>query len=363
MTAFRIDIPQTVLDDLEDRLARTRWPDSVAEDDWSWGTDPATLRTLVDRWTNGYDWRATEARLNELEHVRIGSPAVHAVRAGTQGTTPLLLVHGWPDSFLRFEKALPLLADRFDIVVPSIPGFGFSERPTEPGSGAARVADLLAATMSELGFERFVVHGGDVGSTIAETIAHRHADRVIGVHLGDVPFWHRYTLDPASLDDDETAWAASMTEWSQTEGAYALLQRTKPQTIAYALTDSPIGLAAWYLEKFRAWSDNGGDVFRVFTPDELLDDITLYWVTSTAGSAARYYRDSALYPPGTTGSAPVPAGFAIFPRDIHPAPRVYAERYFDVRRWTQMPRGGHFGPWEQPELFARELRGFVDDLS
>ena len=362
MPPFRIDIPQPVLDDLADRLARTRWPDAVVQDDWSWGTDATVLRTLVDRWTNGYDWRATEARLNALDHVLVGAPAVHAIRAGTPGKTPLLLVHGWPDSFLRFEKALPLLVDRFDIVVPSIPGFGFSDRPDEPGAGPAYVADLLAATMSELGFDRYVVHGGDVGSTISETIAHRHADHVIGLHLGDVPFWHRYTLDPESLDEEERSWADRMTEWSQTEGAYALLQRTKPQTLAYALTDSPIALAAWFLEKFRAWSDNGGDVFSVFTPDELLDDITLYWVTSTAASAARYYRDSALHTPGTSGVAPVPSGFALFPKDIQPAPRAYAERFFDVRRWTRMPRGGHFGPWEQPELFARELRAFVDEL-
>ena len=362
MSAFRIDVPQAVLDDLADRLARTRWPDAVAEDDWSWGTDPVALRTLLDRWMQGYDWRATEDRLNAFEHARLGSPAVHLLRAGTPGATPLLLVHGWPDSFLRFEKAIPLLADRFDIVVPSIPGFGFSDSPVGPGSGPARVADQLAETMSLLGLERFVVHGGDVGSTIAETLAHRHAHRVIGVHLGDVPFWHRYGIDPETLDADEGAWAQSMAEWSQTEGAYALLQRTKPQTLAFALNDSPVALAAWFLEKFRAWSDNGGDVFSVFTPDEILDDLTVYWVTQTAGSAARYYRDSALNPPGTTGRAPVPAGFAIFPKDIHPAPRSYAERFFDVRRWTPMPRGGHFGPWEQPALFAAELRAFVDEI-
>ncbi|MGC5222188.1 epoxide hydrolase family protein [Micromonospora sp. DT81.3] len=366
MTAFRIDVPQAVLDDLAERLARTRWPDSITggEDDWSWGTPLAALRSLVDRWADGYDWRRTEARLNALRHElhEIDGVGIHLVRAGTPGATPLLLLHGWPDSFLRFEKAIPLLSERFDLVVPSIPGYGFSERPASPGFGPDRVADLLAATMSKLGFGSFGVHGGDIGSTIAEAVALRHPDRVIGLHLGDVPFWHRYTVDAATLDADENAFVQRMAEWFQTEGAYALLQRTKPQTLAYGLTDSPVALAAWFLEKFRAWSDCDGDVYSRFSRDELLDDLMVYWVTGTAASAARYYRDASLRQIDPASRVSAPTGFAIFPRDINPAPRQFAERFFDVRRWTRMPRGGHFGPWEEPALFAGEVTAFFDEL-
>jgi microsomal epoxide hydrolase len=366
MSAFRIDVPQAVLDDLSDRLARTRWPDTITgeDDDWAWGTPAPALRRLMDRWRDGYDWRATEARLNALRHelLEVDGVGIHVVRAGTPGATPLLLLHGWPDSFLRFEKTIPLLAGRFDIVIPSIPGYGFSHRPSAPGSGPDRVADLLAGAMAQLGFDSFCVHGADIGSTIAEAVALRHPARVLGLHLGDVPFWHRYTVDPATLDADENAFAQAMAEWFQSEGAYALLQRTKPQTLAYALTDSPVALAAWFLEKFRAWSDNGGDVYSVFSPDELIDDLMIYWVTGTAGSSARYYRDASLRRPDLDARVLAPTGFAIFPRDIHPAPRQFAERFFDVRRWTRMPRGGHFGPWEQPALFAAELTAFFDEV-
>jgi pimeloyl-ACP methyl ester carboxylesterase len=216
--------------------------------------------------------------------------------------------------------------------------------------------------MSQLGLQSFGVHGGDIGSTIAEAFALRHPDRVIGLHLGDVPFWHRYTVDASTLDDEETAWAERMAEWFQTEGAYAQLQRTKPQTLGYALTDSPVALAAWFLEKFRAWSDGDGDVYSRFPVDELIDDLMIYWVTGTAASSARYYRDASLRQIDPASRVSVPTGFAIFPRDINPAPRRFAERFFDVRRWTRMPRGGHFGPWEEPALFAAEVTAFFDEL-
>ncbi len=366
VSAFRIETPQEVLDDLRERLARIRWPDAVTGDaeDWSWGTPPPALRALVDRWRGGYDWRATQARLNTLDQrlVRVGDRRIHVVRAGTPGATPLMLMHGWPDGFLRFEKALPLLADRFDIVVPTIPGFGFSDRPTAPGTGPNVVADLFAEVMTTLGFARFGVHGADLGSTVAETLALRHPDRVVGVHLGDVPAWRRYTVDPAALDADGRAHADRMAAWLQAEGGYAILQRTKPQTLAYALADSPVGLAAWFLEKFRAWSDTDGTVWDRFAVDEVLDDIMLYWVTGTAGSAARYYRESALADPEPSGRVAVPAGFTVFPRDIAPPPRSYAELFYDVRRFTTAPRGGHFGPWEEPGLFADDLRAFFDGL-
>lgn len=363
VTDFRIEIPASALDDLRARLDRTRWADDVTGDDvdWSWGTPPAVLRDLVAHWRDGYDWRATEERWNALrqELVSVDGSVVHVVRAGTPGATPLLLVHGWPDGFLRFEKALPLLADRFDIVIPSVPGYGFSAAPTQPGTGPARVADLFAEIMTGYGFDRFGVHGADIGSTIAEVVAQRHPERVVGLHLGDVPVWHRYAIDPSAADDVVRGYLDGMNAWFLNEGAYAALQRTKPQTLGYALVDSPVGQLAWITEKLQAWTDGGVAAYR---PDEILDDVSLYWFTGTAASAARYYRESALLPPDPTVRATAPVGFTIFPRDISPAPREYAELFFDVRRFTVADRGGHFGPWEQPQVWADDIRAFFDDL-
>ena len=367
---FRIEVARPVLDDLHGRLARTRLPDAVA-DDWERGTAPGALRALLDAWRDRYDWRAAEARLNALEHERteVDGTWLHHVRAGTRGAMPLLLLHGWPDSFLRFERVLPLLAGDFDLVVPSLPGFGFSDRPAAPGAGPERIADLLAGLMSELGAERFGVHGGDVGGGIGEQLAVRHRERVIGLHLTDVPLWRAAAAaaDPSQLSQAEQDYLARLAAWSQAEGAYAQLQRTKPQTLAYALNDTPAGLAAWFLEKFRAWSDCGDDVIGCFGEDTLLTNLTLYWVTETAGSAARYYYDTfgairARPPEAARTPVEVPTGVASFPKEPVPVPRELAQRWFDVRRWSEMPRGGHFAAWEEPELLAGEVRAFFAAL-
>ena len=368
VTPFTIDVPQHELDELRRRLAATRWPPPMTEpmaDDWSLGTPPGALRRLVEHWGGAFDWRAAEARLNAIEQVMVpvangAGTRVHALRAGTPGATPLLLIHGWPDSFLRFEKALPLLASRFDIVLPSIPGYGFSDIPAGD-FGPTAVADCLAALMRELGLERFVVHGADIGSSIGQQLALRHPERVSALHLGDVPLRMMRLMDSADLDDAERALTEKLQAWDAAEGAYSHLQRTKPQTLAASLNDSPAGLASWVLEKFRAWSDCGGDVFSRFTPDELATNLTIYWVTATAGSAARYYHSTTV---DTLDNSmlTVPTGAALFPRDILVVPRKTAERWFNVRRWTEMPAGGHFGPWEEPEAWSAELIAFADQL-
>lgn len=357
MSAFTIEVPQSELDDLRRRLLATRWPDSVA-DDWSRGTPPDVLRRVIDHWAGAFDWRAVESRLNAFEHVKIDG--VHALLAGTRGATPLLLVHGWPDSFLRFEKAIPLLADRFELVIPSVPGYGFSDRPTD-SFGPDAVADAFAKLMSSLGHERFGVHGADIGSTIAEQVAMAHPDRVIGLHLGDVPLRRLRTLDPADLTVAEAATVAKLKAWDTAEGGYSHLHRTKPQTLAASLSDSPAGLAAWIVEKFRAWSDCDGDVFSRFTLDELAANLTIYWVTNTGGSSARYYYDVRIAKLDE-GRVEVPTGVAAFPKDIVIAPRESAERWYRIERWTEMPRGGHFGPWEEPEAWAAEITAFFDQV-
>ena len=349
---FTIDVTEAELDDLRARLRATRWPDATTED-WSQGIPPAALRRVVEYWAEQFDWRAVERRLNELDHVLVDG--IHAVRAGTAGATPLLLVHGWPDSFVRFLAALPLIADRFEIVIPSIPGYGFSEHPVEP-LGPVGVADRFAALMTELGHERFAVHGGDIGTQIADQLGLRHPERITALHLGDVPLRRMRGIPPAEQTDAEREWQANGAAWELAEGGYSHLQRTKPQTLAAALNDSPAGLAAWILEKFEAWSGRGLDAFSL---ESLATNLTIYWVTQSAGSAARYYYDNTVLP---TGVHTVPTGFALFPADICPAPEASARRWFPVERWTEMPRGGHFGPWEEPELWSKDLRAYFDAL-
>jgi microsomal epoxide hydrolase len=360
--AYHIDVPDEILDDLRGRLSRTRWPVAVQDAGWDRGTDIDYLRALVERWQHDYDWRRHEAELNELDHVRVevdgvGLHAVHQ-RSADPDALPLLLLHGWPDSFLRYRKVLPLLTD-FHVVVPSLPGYGFSDRPTRPGMSAARMGQLMTGLMTELGYDRFAVSGGDVGSGVAEVLATEHPDRLVGLHLTDVPYWHLFTVDRSRLSEPEQAYLAAGLEWQRREGAYALLQSTKPMTAAYGLTDSPAGLAGWIVEKLRAWSDCDGDLDRRFTADEVLTHVTLYWVTGTISSSFGPYYEHDDDQSRGSARVEVPTGVAIFPKDLVPAPRVFAERFFDLRRWTEMPRGGHFGAWEEPELFADDLRAFL----
>jgi microsomal epoxide hydrolase len=352
VTPFTIEVPDAELADLRSRLRSTRSPDAVVSD-WSQGIPPEALRRVLDYWSGDFDWRGVERRLNELEHVMVDG--IHAVRAGTPGATPMLLIHGWPDGFIRFLPALELIADRFEIVVPSIPGYGFSEHPSEP-LGPTGVADRFAAMMSALGHERFAVHGGDIGTQIADQLGLRHPERITALHLGDVPLRRMRGIPPTERTPAEQAWNIDGAAWELAEGAYSHLQRTKPQTLAVALNDSPAGLAAWILEKFEAWSDRGLDAFSL---ESLATNLTIYWVTQSAGSAARYYYDNTVTP---TGVHTTPTGFALFPADICPAPRESASRWFPVERWTELPRGGHFGPWEEPELWAAELRAFADQV-
>jgi pimeloyl-ACP methyl ester carboxylesterase len=355
MTPFTIAVPDQVLDDLRDRLLRTRWPAEVEGVGWDRGTDPAYLRELVAYWADGFDWRAQEAELNKLPHFKTdGLHFVHQPGAD-DGALPVLLLHGWPDSFLRYVKVLPLLTD-FPVVVPSLPGYGFSDPPTAPGRvSRTAMAERMAGLMASLGYDRYAVSGGDIGGGTAEALAGAHPDRVAGLHLTDLALWHLAGIDPAEVSAAERDHLAAAAEWQRTDGAYLQLQATRPMTAAYGLTDSPAGLAGWIVEKLRAWSDG-----FPFSRDEVLTHVTLYWVTNTIGSSFGPYAERETTPP--YDRVTVPAAVSHFPADTLRPPREYAERFLDLRQWRQHDRGGHFAAMEVPDLFAEDLRTFLATL-
>lgn len=362
------------LDDLRARLRATRWPDAPQEAGWSLGTDLEYLRELVDYWAHEFDWRAQEEALYRLPRFRIpvgglGIHFVHARAVAPSGPVlPLVLGHGWPDSFWRYSKVVPLLtdpgahggdpADAFDVVVPDMPGFGYSDRPAGAPLDAIAVADLWAELMTALGYSRFGAAGGDLGSHVSRYLGLNHADRVVAVHRTDAGL-PVFTGDRTDLTPEERAWLDDAVTWSAAEGAYAAMHRSKPQTAAFGLTDSPVGLAAWIVEKMRAWSDCGGDLERSFTKDEILTNVTIYWLTETIGSSMRMYRANAAIPPAQHARrVEVPSGFALFPGDIMLPPRTWLGRMANTVRVTEPARGGHFAPFEEPELYAEELRAF-----
>ena len=383
---FKITFDQATLDDLQTRLARTRWPDEIDNADWKMGTSEAYLQELCSYWQHEFDWKKQEAYLNSFPQfkTKIDGHGIHFIHQKGEGPRPipLLLTHGWPDSFVRFLKLIPLLtkADEngvsFDVVVPSIPGHGFSDISTKIGMNAKRIANLFADLMTEeLGYEKFVAHGGDVGSEVTEQLALYHADALLGIHLTDIPYHHIITADDDKLTKAEKDYKQEITQWQQTQGAYNAVQSTKPQTLAYSLNDSPVGLAAWQLEKFYSWSDCNGDLESCFTKDELLTNITVYWVTQTANSSARRYNEAMkdmmqemfnplvkFNPFDKTGTkADVPTGIAQFQTDLLP-PKAFAEKFFDIRQWNKLPKGGHFAAMEQPDLLAGDIRAFVRKL-
>ncbi|MFE3686792.1 epoxide hydrolase family protein [Streptomyces sp. NPDC059095] len=370
-------IPHTApaaLDDLRTRLRATRWPDAPEDAGWALGTDLTYLRELVAYWADEFDWSQQEAALGRLPHFRVplGGLGIHFVHARAVAPTgpvlPLVLSHGWPDSFWRYSKVIPLLtdpgahggdpADAFDVVVPDMPGYGYSDRPTGAPLDSIAVAGLWAELMGALGYERFGASGGDVGSHVSRYLALDHPERVVAVHRTDagVPV---FLGDRADLAPEERAYLDSVAAWGASEGAYAAMHRTKPQTAAFALTDSPAGLAAWIVEKLRAWSGCEGDIEQSFTKDEILTNITLYWLTETIGSSMRMYSANAAIPPTQlTRRVEVPSGFSIFQGDVVRPPRAWLERTANVTYATEPERGGHFAPFEEPELYAEELRAF-----
>ncbi|MEN3540061.1 epoxide hydrolase family protein [Microbispora sp. ZYX-F-249] len=350
---FRIDIPQADLDDLRDRLSRTRWPNEVADAGWDYGFPLARLRELAEHWRTGYDWREHEARLNELPHfiTEIDGQSIHFVhvRSPKPDALALILTHGWPGSFLEFLDVVEPLSRDFHLVIPSIPGYGFSGPTHERGWDIVRVARAWAELMRRLGYERYGAQGGDFGAGISLALGAVAPGQVTGVHVNYLPT----RPDPdagVELSETEEARLDKVRKLMAHRPPYQALQATTPQTIGYALTDSPVGQLAWIAERFAQWTDPRSPV----SDERVLTDVSLYWLTATAASSARLHREA----PRRTEPCPVPVGVAVFAHDITQSVRPLAERLYDIRHWSEFERGGHFAAMEVPDLFAEDVRDF-----
>lgn len=374
---FKIRVDDAVLADLKQRLGRTRFPGEIAKSDWDYGTNLAYLKELVTYWRERYDWRAAEKRLNQFDQftTNIDGLDIHFIhqRSKSPNAMPVAITHGWPGSIVEFTKVIgPLTdpaahggnaSDSFHVVAISLPGFGFSGKPTERGYGPERIAGIVAKLMARLGYTRYGLQGGDWGSSISRFVAINDASHVAGLHLN-------FCLagpPPGAKDPNEGVTPAELERsrarqaFFDNERGYFLEQSTKPQTIGYSLDDSPAGLAAWIVEKFRSWSDVDGVVEKKFTKDELLTNIMVYWVTQSGASSARIYYENQRAKPAQK-RVEVPTACAVFPKEISIAPRRWVEAQYNVTRWTEMPRGGHFAAMEEPDLLVNDMREFFRTL-
>jgi microsomal epoxide hydrolase len=374
---FAIDVGEDVLADLRQRLQRVRWPDEVPDSPWRYGTSLAYMQELVAYWRDRYDWRAQEARLNERRQftVAVGGIDLHFIHEPGVGPNPmpLLLAHGWPGSIVEFHEIIPRLTDparfggdardAFTVVAPSLPGYTFSFRPHQSRFGAPEIADVFASLMTDvLGYRRFAAQGGDWGAFVASILGAKYPERLVGVHLNLLAVPREPNV--GELTEEARAYNAQLARWLREESGYQWIQGTKPQTLAYGLTDSPVGLAAWIVEKFRTWSDCGGDIDKRFGKDVLLTNIMLYWITGAINSSfwPYYARFHSPWPIGETNRVRVPTAYASFPCEILHPPRAAAERVYDIQRWTTMSSGGHFAALEEPAALAADVAAFFRSL-
>lgn len=377
---FKIDVSGGDLEDLDRRLNNIRWPSSLDDNSWDDGTSLTFLKEMSDYWRDGFDWRSVEARLNKLPHFKamVNDLEIHFIHQKGKGPSPfpLIMTHGWPGSFLEMEEILPLLtdpgahggdpADAFDLVVPSLPGYGFSQAPKSAGVGTYEIAALWEQLMRSLGYDRFGAQGGDIGASVSTWMAYRYPDQTAGIHLNFImaSFQPPLGKDLPSISKEEQDYLDVSADWARREGAYSHLHGTKPQTLAYGVTDSPIGLAAWIVEKFRSWSDCGGDVISAFSMETLLTEISLYWFGKNLEASFRLYKESHNRPMQFKAAERVapPLAVAHFAKELPTPPRSWVERVYNVTRWTEFDRGGHFAALEQPQKLAQDIRAHFRGL-
>jgi pimeloyl-ACP methyl ester carboxylesterase len=367
---FEVRIGADVLDDLRRRIRATRWPGAAPGEPWTQGVDEAFLRDLLRYWADEFDWSAQERRLNRYEHrlAHLDDVRLHFVtRSGGGNRLRLLLLHGWPSTFLEMLALVDRLGDRFDLVVPSLPGYAFSSRPARNGVNRADVAEMCHTLMTGLGAERYGVHGADFGAGVATQLGLSHPDAVVGVHLSTAEMSPYVGPDTPPLSDAEQAYLTHRAEWDRTERGYSSVQSTRPQTLGYGLNDSPAGLAAWVLDTWRSWSDSDGDLVATFGRDALLTMLTIWWATGSITSSMRDYYDNRWHdtPLGRNDVVTVPTAFALFPNEYVPEgepPRSWYERLYTIHRWSIYPDGGHFAAAEQPDVVAADIAAFFDTL-
>jgi len=375
---YTVHVSDGVLDDLKDRLRRARLPDELEDAGWDYGSNLAYVRELCEYWADGFDWRAQEAAINAFPQYRadvdgLGVHFIHARGAGPN-PIPLIITHGWPSTFVEMLKIIPPLtdpaahgadaADSFDVIAPSMPGYGFSDRPARRGMSPIRIAEMWHALMTDgLGYDGFTAQGGDWGAQVTTTLGLNFPQTVRGIHLTMASGGSPIPPD-GELSDAEKEFLAHREWWQQAEGAYGHQHRTKPQTLSYGLNDSPAGLAAWIVEKWRTWSDCGDDVESRFSKDELLTHLTIYWATQTISSSVRLYYESGVAPSQLRADnrVTVPTSFARFPVEISYPPREWLERFYNLVRYTEMPSGGHFAAAEEPQLLAEDIRAAFRNL-
>jgi epoxide hydrolase len=367
---FQIEVPDAALRDLQDRLARTRWPERETVEDWSQGVPLSYLQDLCRYWAAEYDWRSREKYLNTFPQFRteidgLGIHFVHAV-SPVEDALPLVITHGWPGSIVEFHKVIGPLSDplkyggraddAFHVVCPSLPGYGFSDKPSRPGWGVEHIADAWAALMERLGYPRYGAQGGDWGAGVTRNLASRHPDHIAGIHLNMVVVVPDSTATE-ELTDKERDFQASMQHYADHDSGYRKQQSTRPQTLGYGLVDSPAGQCGWIVEKFWSWTDSDGNPLNVLTRDEILDNVMLHWLPATGASSARLYWESDTSRP--RDKVTVPSGCSIFPKEIIRPSRRWTEKDFtDIRWWDEPARGGHFAAFEQPEIFVEQVRSF-----
>lgn len=370
---FSARISEQAIGDLKLRLKRTRWTDEILDSGWKYGASLSYVKEISDYWLNSFDWRNTENEINRYPNyiAEINGIKIHFlhIKSKKKRSVPLIITHGWPGSFLEMLKLMPILSNQselsFDLIIPSIPGFGFSQKIGTPGCNLWFIADLWNKLIKELGYEKVIAHGGDFGAGVSTALALKYPENILALHLNYVhSSYSPFLKVDEKFTEEENLYLRSADEWYKTEGAYAHQHRTKPLTLAYGLNDSPVGLCAWLIEKFHGWSDCNGNIESVFTKDELLSNISLYWFTETIHSSIRLYNETIKAPLHFTANdfINIPVGIAHFHKEEPFPPRRFIERGYNIQHWTDISKGGHFAAMEQPELLAEDIITFTQKI-